>query len=388
MISTAAEGFGTRDITEGRARLILPNQERTRGPAHVFYNSRMGLNRDLAVLFASAYFPAGRQLHVCDAMTGSGVRATRYLLETPNVERVTAADNNGLAVEYARRNAVLNGMETRISVVESDASHLLMNHRSARFDIVDLDPFGSPVPFLECALRATRIGGALAVTATDMGPLTGARKAACIRKYGITPLRVEFQKEMALRILAAALAQAACRLELGVRFVFSHASYHYVRTYAAVMKGRANANSTAKSLGFLEYCSSCLSRQVRQTMDSIRLICEVCQRPTRVGGPIWVSGLWDAAVTRRMIALTPTIQSERLTELQNLLSLIAEEQSAPPFYYRTDYVSSWLRMKPAKISATIASLRDAGFSATRTHCHPNGFRTNASNIEIAAMMSG
>lgn len=387
MISTAAEGFGTREITEGRARLILPNQERTRGPADVFYNPMMSLNRDLAVLFAISYFPATRQLHVCDAMTGSGVRATRYLLETPNVERVTAADNNRLAVEYARRNALLNGLETRISVAESDASQLLVNHQSARFDIVDLDPFGSPVPFLESALRATRVGGVLAVTATDMGPLTGARKAACIRKYGITPLRVEFEKELALRILAAALAQAACRLELGVRFVFSHATYDHIRTYAAVMKGRANASSTAKSLGFLEYCSGCLRRQVRQTMDSLRPTCEVCQRPTWVGGPIWVSGLWDAAVTQRMIALIPTIQSERLTELQNLLNLIAEEQSAPPFYYRTEYVSSWLGMKPAKISTTIASLRDAGFTATRTHCHPSGFRTNASNLEIAAMMS-
>lgn len=40
------------------------------------------------------------------------------------------------------------------------------------FDAVDLDPYGSPVQFLDSAVQAVSEGGLLMVTATDMGGKT------------------------------------------------------------------------------------------------------------------------------------------------------------------------------------------------------------------------
>ena len=50
---------------------------------------------------------------------------------------------------------------------------------SVPFDVVDLDPYGSPVPFLDAALQSVRDGGMLMVTCTDLAVLSGGNTGAC-----------------------------------------------------------------------------------------------------------------------------------------------------------------------------------------------------------------
>ena len=56
------------------------------------------------------------------------------------------------------------------------------------FDVVDLDPYGTAVPFLEGALSSIANGGLLAVTFTDMAVLCARRPHVCFYKYGASPL--------------------------------------------------------------------------------------------------------------------------------------------------------------------------------------------------------
>jgi tRNA (guanine26-N2/guanine27-N2)-dimethyltransferase len=51
----------------------------------------------------------------------------------------------------------------------------MYNHRSFedRFDVVDLDPYGSPAVFLDGAVQSVKDGGLLLVTCTDMAVLCG-----------------------------------------------------------------------------------------------------------------------------------------------------------------------------------------------------------------------
>ena len=372
-------------FTEGKVRLSLPALEGDQ-KAQVFYNARMNLNRDLAVLFASSYFPAGKHLRICDPMTGSGVRAARYIVESENVASVVAADKDPEALEYARMTMQLNALQEKVTVIESDANMLLQKHVQERFDLVDLDPFGSPAPFLESAARATADGGVIATTATDMGPLTGARPAACVRKYGTRPIRVEFEKEMGVRTLAACLASIAVRLELGIKVAFSHASDHYARIYAEILKGRPFANISTKTLGFIEYCSTCLRRDSRLSLNMIRTACEDCGSKTSIGGPIWLGPLWDTDTLAKMIQRTPMLESSRLSEVQRILACIDDERVAPPFHHRIDSISRILGKKPPGLKQVLDTFREAGYHTTRTHFHPNGFRTEATNSEIISIM--
>jgi len=367
-------------VAEGRAKVRFSAPSR-----RVFYNPKMNLNRDLAVLFVSSHFPSWRELHLCDPMTGSGVRAVRYVLETPNVSRVVAADIEPDAVELARQTVRINSVENRVSVIPADAHLLLSNLLNIRFDVVDLDPFGSPARYFESALRATVENGVLATTATDMGPLSGARANACIRKYGVRPVRTEFEKEMAVRTLASCLAGIAARLELGIDVVFSHATDHYARLYAVVRKGRKAANESLRSLGFVSYCANCLTRKSSSSLGSVDPRCENCGSETQIGGPIWLGALWDRATVYSMIQRTPLVSSFRLSELQKTLDYIQEELSTPPFYFTTSAVAAASGTKPSPIVPLLASLREKGYQASKTHFDSTGFRTDASVNEIVTL---
>jgi tRNA (guanine26-N2/guanine27-N2)-dimethyltransferase len=377
------KSLDTEEFVEGRARVLLPLQ--TESASGVFFNPKMNLNRDLAILFVSSHFSSSGQLRVCDPMTASGVRAIRYALETPNVLSVLAADNEHRTIEFARATVRLNELETRIDVVESEANLLLLNHVAERFSVIDLDPFGSPAPFFENALRATLDGGVIAATATDMGPLTGARASACIRKYAARPIRSEFEKEMAVRILAACMCISAGRLELGIGIAFSHATDHYARIYAKIAKGRGPANLSTESLGFLEYCPKCLRRNTYDKLESMSTSCEDCGGKTRIGGPIWLGPLWDEPTVQAMMEHVPMLLSTRLSEIQNILACIDQEQNCSPFYCTTDAFSRRLDMKPPALGRVLDALRQTGFEASRTHFSPTGFRTNATSPEIASL---
>ncbi|HMK82465.1 MAG TPA: tRNA (guanine(10)-N(2))-dimethyltransferase [Candidatus Bathyarchaeia archaeon] len=371
-------------VSEGKARLMFSSDDVRE--QRVFYNPRMSMNRDIAILFVQSYFNS-RKIRICDPMTGSGVRAMRYLFECQNVEAVEASDMNSEAVEFARRMFQLNHVVgERVIVTEDDANKFLLNHED-RFDLVDLDPFGAPVSFYESALRSIVDGGVLAATATDMAPLTGARAAACFRKYNIVPVRTDFEKEIAIRVLAASLALAANRLEMGTRLVFSHASDHYARVYVEVRKGKRAANESAKQLGFVEYCPRCLRRDSCRKYEEFHLSCENCRGLARIGGLLWLGTLWDVNCVNNMNDYSGLIASARIGDLQKLVGQIDEEAMAPPFYYRVDLVASSLRINSPRIGLIVKALRDMGYVATRTHFHPNAFRTDAPIIRIRSELS-
>jgi tRNA (guanine26-N2/guanine27-N2)-dimethyltransferase len=318
-------------------------------------------------------------------MAGSGVRAVRYALETSNVVSVVAADRQPEAAELARETVRLNNVESKVSVIEADAYTLLAKNPRERFDLIDLDPFGSPSPFFESALRATESGGVLAATATDMGPLSGARPRACKRKYGVDPIKAEFEKEVALRTMASALTTTAAKLELGINLAFSHATDHYARLYATVTKGRKAANESLVNLGFVTHCPNCLNRTITSFLSSIRAGCENCGSQTSIGGPFWLGPLWDRETVRRMIQHTPLLLSTRLSEIQKTLNCIENEVDSAPFYYTTDAAAAVFRTKPPPISTLLSSLKRMGYQATRTHFNPTGFRTDAPTTQVASL---
>ena len=361
------------EVAEGGAKLQLPPE-----PRKVFYNPKMSVNRDLAILFTHSYFPPGKEIVLCDPMTGSGVRAIRYVLETQRIGQVVASDRDYAAVELAHRTILLNQLNDRVFVVHSDAYKLLSAYAPRRFDMIDLDPFGSPAPFFESTLRATVDKGIVAATATDMGPLSGSRPRACMRKYGVSPIKAEFEKELAVRTLAASLAAVASKLELGMNIVFSHATDHYARLYAAISKGRKAANLTLRNLGYLTYCPACLFRIAKPAISSIRDKCDSCGATCPTGGPLWLGPLWDKRIVDSMIQTTPTLRSSRLAEVQKILARIQGEILAPKFYFTTGTFSSVYRVKPPSLGQLIDSLRACGYEAARTHFNSTGFRTDAS----------
>ena len=161
------------EVTEGRTRFFVPKQDPhlqfPPGSGPVFYNSRMELNRDATILLLSILRPES----YLDAMGASGVRGLRVAHEVG--VPVTINDRSSRAIDLARQNVEALGLAAEVTRGDANA---LMSERT--FDAVDLDPFGTPAPFIDSAARSA--GNYLFVTATDTAPLCGAHLKAGMRR--------------------------------------------------------------------------------------------------------------------------------------------------------------------------------------------------------------
>jgi tRNA (guanine26-N2/guanine27-N2)-dimethyltransferase len=133
----------------------------------VFFNDRQELQRDLSVLVVQEYAAAksADRLTLVDALTGSGVRAIRYLREVAGVRHAIANDVDGLAVQAARANAALSGIEKgALRLTQSPADTLLLRlacEERRRVDVIDLDPCGCVAELLPAAVGCVCDGGLL-----------------------------------------------------------------------------------------------------------------------------------------------------------------------------------------------------------------------------------
>lgn len=124
-------------------------------------------------------------------MAATGLRTVRYLKEIDSIETMVSNDWDPAAVELMKKNIVYNNLkEDKCETFSMDAIDLMNKMRAEKrfFDVIDLDPYGSAIPFLESALSCLANGGLLCVTFTDMAVLCARRPHVCSYKYGSVPL--------------------------------------------------------------------------------------------------------------------------------------------------------------------------------------------------------
>jgi tRNA (guanine26-N2/guanine27-N2)-dimethyltransferase len=274
-----------------------------------------------------------------------------------------------------------------IAVRHRDANCVLSCNASPkkRFDIVDIDPFGTPAPFLSSALRALRNHGLLASTATDLAPLCGVHSKACIRKYGGKPLRTEYCHELAVRLLAGCTAVLAAKHDIGIHVVFSHSSEHYIRLYAQIVYGAVKADESVKTLGYILHCFNCLHRETtRQPFGNLN--CPECGSKMDYAGPLWLGSIFDQQFIESMIKENQTVAFKSNARISKLLSLTKQEALAPITYYLLDKLSGKLGLPSPSIQAFSNALHNGGYQAVPTHFNPRGIRTNASALTMHKLL--
>lgn len=383
--------FPTETVKEGKAKITVPKlaafvkspSEYAPSKAPVFYNPVMELNRDIAVLALQAYQRmVDHEISVCEPLTGCGVRGIRYALEVEGIKHVLINDINENAFRLAKHNAQMNCSEGQVSVEKGEANSLLGSFGAPRkrFDVVDIDPFGSPVPFLDSAVRALRDGGLLALTATDMAPLCGVHPKACIRKYGGKPLRTEYCHELAVRLLAGCLATVAAKHEMGIRVVFSHSSDHYIRLYAIVGYGAKKADDSMGELGYILHCFNCFHRETVKGLfhTNYRNECSECHSKLSMAGPLWIGKIFNSQFTEQMQEESGKKILRQKAKIQKILTLVNNEVDTPMTYYVLDKISRRLALPVPSVRNVLKCLEEAGFQGSLTHFNPNGIRTNAS----------
>lgn len=383
-------GYPTDIIKEGHAKLLVPRLDESSGEpiqhlrseAPVFYNPVMRTNRDTAVLMLRAYqTKTSHPITVCEPMTGSGVRGIRLLLEAHPIDNMVLGDLNPSALRLARENARLNDLSDAVNIRELDANLLLSLHSypRGRFDYVDIDPYGSPSPFIDASIMATKNHGIIALTATDMAPLCGVNKRACLRKYGGWPLNGEFCHETALRLMSGAMIRHAAVYEYGATPLFSYYADHYVRAYYRIDKGARRADAKLEQMGYIKYCPDCLHRETSK--ENRPQTCG-CGSEMKVGGPLWLGELSDQIYTEAMIKDLENLDYLRDSKAENILRLVHGEYGYPVGFYVIDYICKLVGLKSIGTDAAVEAVESAGFDVTRVHYDPRGLKTNASAGEL------
>ena len=344
-------------IREGSTDILVPLQHSTHGPGKkigpVFFNEQMSFNRDVSVMLLRAL---GRDsITVGDAMAATGSRSVRIANEVPGSE-VVANDISSSAIPWIERNIELNRLDN-CSASNRDM-HILFSERT--FDYVDLDPFGSPVPFLQSAIRGCGKRGILAVTATDMAPLAGAHAVKCRRRYQCEPIRGYMCHEGGLRILMCTVARELAKFDRGMRPLLSFYADHYYRTYVQIEEGAKAADATLAKLGYLQYDMDTMERSVSPVVDDDHRL-----------GPFWLGPLHDVEFLNRFDT-EGMADGRRCAKYLDLWRNELEEQV---FVYDMSELSSHLKMSPPKISEFVEFLKGHG-RASLTHFSPTEFMTD------------
>ena len=228
--------YKIKTVEEGLTKIQFPEFDKISSDAPVFYNPHMELNRDISILALQTFQKQeDRNINICDLFGGSGIRGVRYKNEIDGVGHVFINDISETANEYERHNVELNNLKD-IEIFQHDASMFLRMHRG-EFDVIDIDPFGTPSPFLDSAGYCSRRNSLLCVTATDTSALCGTYKEPCIRKYNAKPYKSEYCHETGIRILAGFVALTLAKYSKSIEVKLSHSTEHYMRLYIEVKKG-------------------------------------------------------------------------------------------------------------------------------------------------------
>jgi tRNA (guanine26-N2/guanine27-N2)-dimethyltransferase len=377
-------------IHEGNVRVLVPRLkyfakrpcDYAPSKAPVFYNPVMELNRDIAVLVVQAYQRlVDRGINVGEPLTGCGLRGIRFAVEVVGVEKAVIGDINENAFKLAKHNVQMNSLVKSVEVKRQEANLFLTSHSapSTRFDVVDIDPFGSPVPFFDSAIRALRNHGLLALTATDMASLCGVHPKACLRKYGGKSLRTEYCHELAVRFLSGCLAAVAARYDIGVKIVFSHRGEHYVRVYATVEYGARKADASLEEMGFALHCFKCFHRE--SIREPVRFECSSkcpeCGSELSVAGPLWVGKISDRAFCELIGQEIERRTLKSAGRIERMLTLVETESGSPVGYYVVDEMCDAFGLPVPSVKKVVEALRNQGFDSDLTHFNVRGIRSRA-----------
>ncbi|WP_370594549.1 N2,N2-dimethylguanosine tRNA methyltransferase [Synechococcus sp. CBW1107] len=365
---------------EGAARLRL-------GEGFFRRDSRPA--RDLGVLLARRLAGVG-PLRVLDLMAGCGVRSLRYGLEA-GAAAIWAndADPERLPLLQVNLQPLAERLALRLSALTAQKLLADCLLRDQRFELVDLDAFGSPAALLPLALEAVRFGGVLYLASTDGRSPTGHDRVAALRSLGAAARAHPASWELALRLQLGVVARAAWCLGRGIRPLLSFSDGRTFRT--AVQVQRSPVAREEDQLGLLAHCHGCGDQQV-QSLKRLRgwqsCGCSAAP-PLAVSGPLWIGPLQDADCLGELSALA--VSGSMAEEGRRLLANLSADAGEGARVWPMAEIARRSPGGTVRLRQLQERLRRGGWSAGVSGVMPGQLRTSAPwavVLELAAAGDG
>eukprot|EP00347_Sterkiella_histriomuscorum_P008091 403346405 len=373
-------------IKTGKGKRQANDQNDVRGT--VFYNPVQEFNRDFSILAIREFAKLKKEerekkgrdfqgISILEALAATGLRSVRYMKEIQPV-KLLANDIDPTATELMKKNFDFNGIDEKIYQIATEDAIDVMNlqrRQKTFFDVVDLDPYGTAVPFLESALNSLANGGLLAVTFTDMAVLCARNPQVTFYKYGGSPHNKRYCHEMALRLVLHMISEMASRQQRYIEPLISLTVDFYVRLFIRVHDGAQKCHSAITKYSHVFQCLDCesfwqlpfgvhMEQEIKRDekghvidkkthkkggsqyeehrkkdkeeeikgeskiIDKYQISrltvpnrCTVCEGPIAMGGPIWNQKIHDVNFAQRLLEVSRKNSDKKMPEEQKEVKL-------------------------------------------------------------------
>ncbi|XP_052099947.1 tRNA (guanine(26)-N(2))-dimethyltransferase-like isoform X2 [Mytilus californianus] len=337
-------------------------------------------------------------IKILEGLSASGLRSVRFGLEIPGVNSIIANDFDENAVSFINKNIEKNNLQELVSSSCDDAAMVMYRNRNPKehFDVIDLDPYGSPSKFLDATVQAVKDGGLLCITCTDAAVLCGNAGETCYSKYGAMSLRTTSCHEMGLRIILQCIESHANRYSRYIVPLISLSIDFYFRVFVRVHTGQGKVKRSASKMAMVYSCNECKSFSLQRigamiptkgnnfkyspaTGPPVTDKCEHCGSKHHIGGPIWADPICDIdfidSVINRVNDNKDSLKtSERIV---GMLTLQKEELQEVPLYFKLDSLFGFVHAETMPLIQFRSALLNAGYKVSLSHAMKNSIKTDA-----------
>ncbi|KAL8728269.1 MAG: hypothetical protein Q9166_005510 [cf. Caloplaca sp. 2 TL-2023] len=371
---------------------------------------------------------------ILDALSATGLRALRYVKEIPHVTMVTANDLSPSAAASIKLNAEYNGIAGKVQPTTGDAKALMYHHiahkKEELFHVIDLDPYGTAVPFLDAAVQAVSDGGLLCVTCTDAGVFAAVGwPEKAFSQYGGVSWKGTQNHEAGLRLILNAVATSAARYSLAIEPLLSLNIDFYARLFIRIHKSPSDVKFFAsKSMVVyncdhgcgsfsIQYLAQSRKREAKNgdkfythslaQAPSATPFCEQCGFKTHLAGPMWGGPLHNPHFITKIVDVLPSLDSKvygTIPRIEGMLTLALNEtlfqepfkmfprdpaetnaispldpalRDPHPFFFNPSFLARTLHCSVPSEAALRGALVGLGYRTTRSHTEPGSIRTDA-----------
>jgi tRNA (guanine26-N2/guanine27-N2)-dimethyltransferase len=383
---------------------------------------------------------------ILDALSATGLRALRYAKEIPEVTSVVANDLSEPATASIKLNVLHNELGEKVHAttgnalthmyrVASDNQYRLPDGQFGKYDVIDLDPYGTAALFLDAAVQALCDGGLLCVTCTDSGVFASVGYLEkTFSQYGGLPFKGTQSHEAGLRLILHTIATSAARYGIAIEPLLSLSIDFYARVFVRIRKSAAEVKFLAGKTMLVYNCDQGCGAWTTQFLAQNKVKkdkkdgvfykfalgqapsaspnCEHCGFKTHLSGPMWGGPLHNPHFIQRVLDLLPSLSAETYTtipRIEGMLSTALEETlldspsggtsdaATPetkhetsiipsldpaqpdhyPFFVIPSVLAKVLHCTAPSYAAICGAFLGLGYRATRSHTKPGSVRTDA-----------
>ncbi|KAL5335668.1 N2,N2-dimethylguanosine tRNA methyltransferase [Aspergillus crustosus] len=298
---------------------------------------------------------------ILDALSASGLRALRYASEIPFVTRVVANDLSCSAIESMKLNIEYNGLEKLIQPNCGDARLYIYNRlkpidphkkdEEGKFNVIDLDPYGSAAPFIDAAVQGVKDEGLLCITCTDAAVwASNGYPEKSFSLYGGITIKGTHSHEGGLRLILNSVAVAAGKYGMAIEPLLSLSIDFYARLFVRIHRSPAQTKFMSGNTMLVYNCDSGCGAWTTQPLTQTNQKhdkkgnavyhykyaqgptasqkCEHCDMKTHLAGPMWAGPLHNPHFISKILGLLPEVDRDvyqTIDRVEGMLTTALEE---------------------------------------------------------------